>query len=259
MAYDMSDKECRKKDREQFFLEQFLKYAVITPTSITRSEKPDFLITLDGRTVGVEVTEIFVQDGEWRPNPQLTTELPLTAIETYTDAISSKAFKLYSEANNPFVSAYIVFSNGINYATNRDRVAELIANQITDMIAINSPTAEWRPGTHENEDDLLCDSVYFIHIQKVPDKQFARWTVSRAGLVATLTQRHLQNAINRKKEKLNEYRVKAYEIWLLMFIDRGRPSQMLQTPQNFPLESLSSPFDKTFYYCYGTSDPVIEL
>jgi hypothetical protein len=255
----MSQKELRKKQRERFFLNQFLERKGITPTGITPSETPDFLMELEGRTVGIEITEIFVQGSEWKPSPHFTGDLPLQARETYENRIVSRAERIYSETVKPLISVFIVFSNGINYATNRDGVAELIAHQVTDMSARNSHTADWKPGTHENEDDLLCDSVSFIQIQKVPEKRFARWTVSRAGLVATLTQGHLQNAINLKKEKLNEYKVGADEIWLVMFIDRRRPSQMLQTPPDFSLESISSPFDRTFYYCFGTNAPVIEL
>ena len=80
----------------------------------------------------------------------------------------------------------------------------------------------------------------------------------RPGLVRNLTLKHLQERISLKAPKLEGYRKNIEEIWLLMVVDRTRPSQMLRNT-NLSLESLSSPFDKTFYYCYGPNEPVVEL
>jgi hypothetical protein len=95
----------------------------------------------------------------------------------------------------------------------------------------------------------------------VPESRFARWTVARPGIVATLTVKHLQDRIDAKARKIHCYKKNKNieEIWLLMVADRRRPSQKLLRPSDIPLESLSSPFTKTFYYCYATDELPIEL
>ena len=53
----------------------------------------------------------------------------------------------------------------------------------------------------------------------------AHWTVVKAGLVATLTPDHIQAEINKKAKKIDTYRKKAEEIWLLIVADRTQLSQ----------------------------------
>ena len=107
----------------------------------------------------------------------------------------------------------------------------------------------------------LSEAVDLIHILRVPEKRFAHWTVLRPGLVANLTPKHLKDRIDLKARKLKSYRENQNieEIWLLMVADRTRPSQKLLRRLDLPLEPLSRPFAKTFYYCYSTDEPVVEL
>lgn len=255
----MNAKDDKKKNRETFLLEQFFKQQGIAPTNLVPSEGPDFLMELDGRAIGVEITEVHVQGSDWKPNPHFTGELRLRAIENYTADIVSKAREIYFKAEAPLISAQIVLSNSITDATNRDRVAELLAYQIIDMTLQNPYCAEWRPGTFAVEDNLLCESVDFIHVSQVLDEQFARWTTPNVGLVATLTPEHLLRAVNKKKGKINNYKLRVSEIWLVMVADRELPSQKFQCPPNFSVVSLSSPFDRTFYYGHMANEPVIEF
>jgi hypothetical protein len=87
------------------------------------------------------------------------------------------------------------------------------------------------------------------------------WSVMRPGIVANLTPKHLQDRIDEKASKIDGYKRNRNleEIWLLMVADRTRPSQKLQRRLDLPLDSLSSPFVRTFYYCYPTDEPVVEL
>jgi len=113
----------------------------------------------------------------------------------------------------------------------------------------------------DNGSPLLADAVSRIFIERVPEMRFAHWTVMRPGIVSGLTIKHLQSRMDHKAQKLEHYnqRQRFEEIWLLMVADRTRPSQMLHHGSDFPLESLSSRFDKTLYYCYPTDEPVIEF
>jgi hypothetical protein len=71
----------KKKRREKFLLDRFLEHQGMAPTRIDPGESPDFLINLDGRTVGIEVTELFIQrcNSEARLLPK---DPPLQAIES---------------------------------------------------------------------------------------------------------------------------------------------------------------------------------
>ena len=253
----------KKKQRERFFLDRFLEQQGITPKSIQQPNPPDpdFLIDLDGRQVGIEMTEIFIRSQESNVHAQPTKEPLLQAVESITDLIVSKSRKIYFEVDNPLVLSTIVFSNrAIFYENKSDQIAKLIADEIRDMALRNSPEANWRPGIHENEAYLLSDAVASIHIRRVPESRLARWIVARAGLVAKLTAKHLQDRIDDKTKKIDSYKKnKNMEIWLLLVADRRRPSQKFLRPSDLALESLSSPFARTFYYCYAADESAVEF
>jgi len=237
----------RKKSHERFLLDLFLEHQGITPTGIDPGESPDFLITLDGRTVGVELTELFIRSNKMgvhpKPNP------PLQAIESFTDLIVDKARELYFEANNPAVQSHILFSDQITPVDKKkgDQIAKLIADHIQSMSRTDSEMTEWRSCADEY-DKPLSEWVSFISACRAPDLRFARWSPNRGGWVSALTPERLQEEIDKKASKIDAYKRRAEEIWLLIVADRTRSSQKFSIGADFPLDSISSPFAKTFYY-----------
>ncbi|MGB8477977.1 MAG: hypothetical protein WCE63_03940 [Acidobacteriaceae bacterium] len=257
-----SDEKNRR--RERFLLDQFLEQQGIKPKRIDQRKPPDpdFLLDLDGRTVGIELTEVFVRPDKSKTHPRAAEEPLLQEVESITNLIVSRAREIYSEANNPLVLAKIVFSQITRDKQKGKQIAELIADKIRDMASRNSSEAvDWEPDVRDNGAHLLSEAVAFIHIRSVPEERFAPWKVERAGLVASLTLKHLQDRINLKAQKLSGYKKNKNfeEIWLLMVADRTRPSQMLLRRSDLPIELLSSPFAKTFYYCYSSDESVVEL
>jgi hypothetical protein len=231
-------------------LDRFLEHQGITPTGIVGRESPDFLVDLDGRVVGIEVTELFTQ--RCNSDPHLRPEGPLLqAREQVCTQIVSKAREIYFDTNNPPVLSHILFSDRIIPADKRkgDQIAKLIADQIQGMSRQDSETAEWRSREDEKEENPLSEWVSFISACRVPER-FARWSPNSAGLVFPLAPARLQEEIDQKVPKLNAYKECAEEIWLLIVADRTRSSQKISIMPDFPLDSISSPFAKTFYYDY---------
>lgn len=258
-----------KKRHEKFLLDRFLEHQGITPTRIDPGESPDFLVDIDGRTVGVEVTQLFIKrcNSEARLLPEekalLEAKEPtLQAIESITSSIVSKARRIYLDADNPPVHSQILFSSWIKPNIDnkkRDQVAKLIADQIQGMSLQNSEVANWRSREDEKENPL-SDWVIFISAQRVPELRFARWspTNNSVGFVSTLTPERLQEEIDKKASRISAYKKRAEEIWLLIVADRTRSSQKFSVMPDFPLDSISSPFAKTFYYGY-VSDEVLSF
>jgi len=174
----------------------------------------------------------------------------------------SKARKIYLDADNPPVLSEIVFSNRIITNTDKrkgDQIAKLIADQIQGMSLQNSVEANWRSREDEKENPL-SEWVTFIFIWRVPELRFARWspTNNSVGFVSTLTPERLQEEIDKKASKISAYKKRAEDIWLLIVADRTRSSRKFSVMPDFPLDSISSPFAKTFYYGYG-SDEVLSF
>lgn len=244
-----------KKQHERFLLDRFLELQGISPASIEPLDPPDFLIDLEGRKVGIEVTELFIRSNKSEAHPQPEEEPLLQAAESITNLIVSKARKIYFDAGNPPVLSTIWFSDRITLDKKKgDQIAELIAHQIQTMSLQNSQAVAWRSSEDENEERYLSESVAIIHTYRVPELRFARWTVARPGLVATLTPKHLQEVIDKKAKKINSYKKVAEEIWLLIVVDRTRSSQKISVMPDFTLNSISSPFAETFYYDYVSGE-----
>jgi hypothetical protein len=246
----------KKKRREKFLLDRFLEHQGITPTRIDPGESPDFLINLDGRTVGIEVTELFIQ----RRNSEarlLSEDPPLQAIESISTQIVSKAYEIYSDANNPPVRAQIVFNRIIPVDKRKGyQIAKLLADQIQSMSCRDSKGSIWRSRDDEKEENPISEWVIFISTWRVPERRFARWipTNNSVGLVYTLTPKRLQEEIDKKASRISVYKQRAEEIWLLIVADRTRSSQKFSVMTDFPLDTISSPFAKTFYYGYASEE-----
>jgi hypothetical protein len=168
----------------------------------------------------------------------------------------SKARELYFDAKNPPVLSHILFSNRIIPAdkTRGDQIAMLIADQIQGMNRQDSEKSDWRSREDEKEENPLSEWVSFISVWRVRNLRFAQWNPNSAGIVSTLTPARLQEEIDQKAPKLSAYRKCAEEIWLLIVADRTRSSQKYSVMPDFPLDSISSPFAKTFYYDYVSGE-----
>jgi len=201
-------------------------------------------------------------------HPQTEERPLLQAEETITDRIVSKARKIYFDAGNPLLMSTIWFSDRITLDKKKgDQIADLIAHQIQSMSRQNSQAVAWRSSEAEDEERSLSEWVDIIHTHRVPEyrdaqwkDRFAQWTVARPGLVARLTPKHLQEVIDKKAEKISDYKRFACteEIWLLIVADGTLPSRMFYVAPDFPLDSVSSRFAKTFYYGYP-AEGVIDL
>jgi hypothetical protein len=81
-----------KKQHERFLLDRFLELQGITPTDIVPREHPDFLIDLEGRKVGIEVTELSIRSRS-KGHPRPDGKPFLQDIESITNQIVSTARK----------------------------------------------------------------------------------------------------------------------------------------------------------------------
>lgn len=199
-----SAKEERKERHERFLLRRFLEHQGISPhITKLRPPDPDFLIDIEGRKVGVELTELFIRSEESGTQPQATKKPLLQALESRTDRIVCLARRLYFDDGDSLpVRASILFPRQVTLDKKKgDQIARLIADKIQSMNLRNSQVVNWRAYQDEEEEDPLSDRVHFIHALGVNELRLARWTVARAGSPAPLTPRHLQERIDDKVTK----------------------------------------------------------
>lgn len=183
-----------KKHSERFFLERFVEAAGLALDIIEERETPDFLVCVEDRVVGVEVTRLFVAHDTNGPLPQ--------AQESISDGITRTARRLYESKGGSPAHVSIYFSHRDLRRVDRSQLAASLATFVLDLALVAGKRSDWRWGLG---DRILDEHIGFLHTLGVPDRKMAHWSVARAGWVAPVTADVLQERIDKKAQRLAEY------------------------------------------------------
>jgi hypothetical protein len=226
-----------RKQRERHLLSLFLDVASLPVKAVEDSESPDFILELDGRRVGIELTELY--------RPAVGSSVPSRAQENLTDRIVWAARRIYEAEAKSFVHVNVAFFEGINIRTlDRDATARSLCKLVLQMSLIPGVHTQWR---NDYEDPDL-DAIAFVTVISVPQASMAHWFVARAGWRASLSEELLAEAIAAKNHKLPIYRSKLDEVWLLLAVEGNQPSQFFD-PNSLPdIGRLGSAFDRTYFF-----------
>jgi len=228
-----------RKMRERFLLEQFIQTMALAAEIEEEREAPDFLVRVECRLVGIEVTEIFISHD---------TTKAIQAQESISDRIIFRASQRYYESGGAPAHVSVCFSSGTDLRRlNRDAAAEALALLIRGFGLTPWQRSDYRP---EEADDPLLDYIAFIHTLGVPSKDMAHWVVARSGWAAPLTKQALRDRIEVKARRLASYRSAVPENWLLLVADRTRPSQLFALDAGIDAASVATPFSRAFFYFY---------
>ena len=230
----------RQKQRERFLLERFLEAAELQAEVVEEREAPDFLIRLEGRLIGVELTELFISHDE--------NYKALQVYESISTRIIARAREIYQGSGGSPAHVSVCFGPGCDLRRlHRERTAEALASYIRGQNLTVWQRFDRRP------DDIagpLPYQISFIHALGVPSIEMAHWSVSRAGWVASLTEDALQARIEEKVRRLPDYLAVVPENWLVLVADRTRPSQLFDSGEGIDVSAVTSPFSRSFFYGY---------
>jgi hypothetical protein len=230
----------RQKHRERFLLERFLENAGLLAEILEEREAPDFIIRSEGRSIGVELTEMFISHG--------TTDNPKQAQESVSTRIVSQAREIYVGSGGQPAHVSIGFAPGRDLRKlNRGRTASDLASFVRSLGLTDGQYIQWRPETIESP---LPAEISFVHALGVPNVRMAHWTVPRAGWVAPVTVEALQARVDEKVKRLRNYRDTVSENWLVIFADATKPSGLFDAQSFLEARKVASPFSRTFFYGY---------
>lgn len=228
----------RQKQHERFLLERFLEAAALEAEIVEEREVPDFIVRFEGRSIGIEVTELFISHD---PRQGL-----LQAQESIATKIVSRAQQLYQQSGARPAHVSVCFAPGRDFRKlHRDRTANDLAAFVRNLDLREGQRADWRP---EEFDGPLPEEISFVHAIGVPTFDMAHWAVARAGWAAPLTPEVLQSRLDEKAQRLLKYQDAVEENWLIVVADATKPSGLFDTSSQFDASRLSSPFSRTFFY-----------
>src|ERR1051326_4981592 len=209
-----------QKNHERLLVERFIESGGLTAEIVEERERPDFVIRIEGRLVGMEPTKLFVPYGQDRAARK-------QAQESISTRIVLRAREMYQASGGPPVHVNVVFNPVVDLrSVGRDTTAKHLVSFMQRQDLALGQNFAWRPA--DDDEDVLPDGISYIQALGVPTYELGRWSVVRAGWTAGLTADALQSRIDQKAHLLPSYQSSISENWLVIAADRTKPSGMFR-------------------------------
>jgi hypothetical protein len=230
-----------RKWRERFFLKRFLE-AKQLPAAIEReTEAPDFEVSLNGRRLGVEVSELFRDPGDGNSRQ---------AQEACAEKIALAARQKYEAAGGPHLHVSIYFAPNVDLTRiRRDALAERLAALVWQLPLDPRGPTRWRNPFRDRDLDALASLL----VLPVSDRTKAYWGPPFSDWIAPLTVDIITSAVDRKAQRLPTYRARFPEVWLLLVAYGNRPSSFFSRKRVPDFASIQTPFNHAYYFHYSDS------
>lgn len=239
-----------KKNREFTHLEHFKEVCPFFPDGeIEKTEKPDFIVNTQDNLLGIEHTEIF------QPGP--TDGTSLQAQDSLGQRVVSKANSLYLKTHSQPLLVQILFNHRVKISKkNVDCLAERVVHLIEmTQIELGNPITLKR--TKENS-EYFPNEIVMLHIYAHPNGKENKWHSSSAGWIPEVTPKYLQEKIDQKEQKLDNYKSKCSEIWLLIVADDLRIPSSVDLTELVLAHQYSTRFNRVFFF-WNSTRSYIEL
>jgi hypothetical protein len=236
----VSPRRRQAKVRERYFAKLVLaKVDADLLSELHDAEQPDFLVPGRRPSLGIEVRELFEgQDSKGRP---------LRASEGLEDKITHSAETLWRDRGLP---AVLVGLSWDPYELPATRRRDEIARRVVDAIAAKLP--EMLDGVRldisnfDEPGDPLPKEISSVRVARSSTASNSFWTTTRAGDVGECLPQAVEAALREKERRLNTYRRRANEVWLILGISEDAPSSFVDVPQATTRQTYESGFDRVF-------------
>lgn len=232
-----------KKARERWVMDLFIdSYKDGKLSILLEQEAPDFIISLDKKNIGVELTEVF-QD----------SHLGISRLKQSSSDGSSftEDFIALIQPDIPFK-----FSIGINFNKNQSIKKSKKQEILSQLKNICIPRViKLRDREHlefENYYDRLPAEIDDIHIYRFDGMDESIDSRPEGGPVSNLTFNHLEKLLLSKEDKLSSYSA-CDEQWLLIREGNYYSGTFSEVEIDLPIKSL---FDKVFLFRTRTREIV---
>ena len=228
------------KNRELIHIENFREICGFFPGGeIEKTEKPDFIVHATDKLLGIEHTEIF--------QPGLLAGGSLQAQDAIAQRVVSQACDLYLQNHNQPLVVQIMFRPRV--ILRKQKVAHL-----ADMVSRLIERTPLTPGIPIALKLIKENSEYFpieiarIYLYSHPNVKENLWRCSSAGFIPELTADYLQEKIDQKEQKLDDYRSQCSELWLLIVADDLRIPSTVDISGAASIHRYRTRFDRVFFF-----------
>ena len=237
-----------KKSRERWFLDRFLRQLGLSPdTPPEGGEKPDFTIQIDGKRIGVEVTEFFLDEEDGVPKH----------FQILREKAIDEAWQLYRERGGRALYVFAAFQDVPKpLGPNSNKEVKDFRNKFEKVVRSQESTLE-KYGPRQFRGWPTIPELDFYSIRACPESVVdGDW--SRVGPThqKVLEAHHIQTELDRKACKYRSYVNDLDEVWLVIFTEGGLRSMPHEMGMEAKCAAYDFPFDKAYWF---DSFPNIEL
>jgi hypothetical protein len=237
-----------EKDRrvsERADLARFVCHYFEREPELTYGDRPDLIVNLDGKVIGVEHTRIYRTSGAvsgLEPHAQLAVQ----------HRIVDLAWKEYSATSPHKLWLLVSFDDVTTYKMRESQAAASqlvrVVSQAVAGVSHHPRTIEW----HELESWQLRgrgvafpEGVRRIDFQIVDDNpKLELWGPAHTYMVPHLPAERIRERISEKEERIQDYLSKCDEAWLLVVIDTGVPSNHFEADDELLATEFRTAFSK---------------
>jgi hypothetical protein len=230
------------KESEFFYLEKFKEnYSDFPEGMVCLDEKPDFVIRIGSKFLGVEITHYYRETSS-------ETKSPLQQKLATRRKIVDLAKSIYDAKNLPPLYVHVHF--GLHFYCSEREVqtsAEKLVRVVEQQL---SKTA----------DEVFCrrDEIPLADIDLITVKKKLRginlWTAPFGSFVPFVSPQRIQEMLDEKNSRCEKYRKKCDIIWLVIMMDRFQPSSFSMIPETISEHLYNHSFDSAFLFFYDYPD-----
>ena len=239
-------------------------------------ESPDFLIKYDGRCVGVEITEIHIDEN---PKDQSQNDSkngspsrkkrrikdkgsPSRKKRHIKDKIVERAQEQYSSTRSRSIYAFFNFNDSEFLASANSKTMDDMVEDIVNVLGdsnLDDMEISTRKKIDRHSTPPTPSFVKFIGVHKTPKDTERPWQQDNASFTKKLQPCDLKEVLKIKNKKFEDYQKTVCENWLLIYADYDLPYGRLRCPENGDSEWPCSKFERTFVFCSGPNKFLIQL
>jgi hypothetical protein len=132
-----------------------------------------------------------------------------------------------------------------------DRLAEMVY-QLIKITPLSPGTHVTFKRTQENS-GYFPREIWMIRLYLAPNITENNWFCSSPGIKPALNADYLQKWISKKEGKVDEYRSKCSEIWLLIVVDESRNPSTMDISWAASIHRYHTKFDRVFIFWNASS------
>ena len=217
--------------REPYYFEQFCRHHPLPQGTVEYTDKPDFILRGE-RTIGIEITNFFKEDGRLPESEQRQREA--------RDEVVSSAQRLYVENGGRGIRLIVSFDEASPIGEQRQELAERIAKLAKQIDGRQTGQI----GKDVFDDDIPELSFVYLIAEENPNSE---WKVQQVSHGSVLSRDKLLKIVRTKESKVPDYqRCDAY--WLVVVVDFIDPAQDQEIRVDGFQKIESSVFERVLVY-----------